>query len=63
MKIVCAGVILYLCLVSSLALPGSPKSKDDDKENLKLLYRFLKFLAAENGKCTNFVSQLKLTHN
>ena len=63
MKIMCVGVTLYLCLVSSLALPGSPKSKDDDKRNLKLLYRFLQFLAAEKGKCTGIISQLKLTHN
>ena len=54
MKIMCVGVILYLCLVSSLALPGSSKPEDDDKR--ELLNRFLKFLAAPNGKCTDFLS-------
>ena len=55
MKIVCTGVILYLCLVSSLAWPGSPKPEDDKKE---LFTKFLQFLAAPKGKCIKFLSQL-----
>ena len=57
MRIVCTGVILYLCLVSSLAWPESPKPKGDNRE---LLARFLQFLAAPNRKCIDFVSYLNL---
>ena len=49
MKIVCVGMILYLCLVSSLAWRGNSKPKDDDKK--ELLNRFMQFLAAPKGKC------------
>ena len=48
MKIVCTGLILYLCLVSSLARPESPKPKDDDKR--ELLDWILQFLTEERGK-------------
>ena len=58
MKIVCTGVILYLCLVSSLAWPGSPKPKNDDKR--ELLNWILQFLTEERGKYIDYFSQLIL---
>ena len=56
MKIVYTGVILYLCLVSTLAWPESPKPKNDD--NRELIDKFLQFLAAPNRKCIDSVSLL-----
>ena len=46
MKVVCIGVILCLCLASTLAWRGNPEQEDDEREFIDNL----QFLAATNGK-------------
>ena len=51
MKVVCIGVILCLCLASTLAWRGNPKQEDDERE---FIDKFLQFSAATNGKFISY---------
>ena len=52
MKIVCIGVILCLCLASTLAWRGNNWAKQEDDKR-EFIDKFLQFLAAPSGKCND----------